>query len=172
MPPVTPEESAPVVERAQERDWRQLSGVRLAALAESPGAFGSTLAREQQYDDQDWRAWTREAATFLAFAGEQPIGMAAGIEVDRPDERALIAMWGSPDHRGKGAASALVAAVRGWAHDEGAVRLTLWVTRTNEPAGRLYRRLGFVETGASKQLPSNPALVEDQLTLDLPQRSG
>jgi len=164
---VTHEESPPVVERARERDWRQLRNVRLAALADSPSAFGSTLDREQEYDEQDWRAWTREAATFLAFAGEQPIGMAAGIESDRPDERGLIAMWVRPRSRGTGVASALVAAVQAWAHDEGAVRLTLWVTRSNEPAVRLYRRLGFVETGASKPLPSNPALVEEQLAIVL-----
>jgi ribosomal protein S18 acetylase RimI-like enzyme len=43
----------------------------------------------------------------------------------------------------------------------------LWVTRSNHAAGKLYRRAGFVETGASKPLPSNPALIEDQLALDL-----
>jgi GNAT superfamily N-acetyltransferase len=164
---VPQEEAASVVVPAQERDWRQLRSVRLAALADSPSAFGSTLASEQEYDEQDWRAWTREAATFLAFAGEQPIGMAAGIQGLRPDERRLIAMWVRPGSRGEGVAAALVAAVRDWAHHDGAVRLTLSVTRTNEPAVRLYRRLGFLETGASKPLPSNPALVEDELALDL-----
>lgn len=54
-----------------------------------------------------------------------------------------------------------------WARAERAVRLSLWVTRTNEPAVRLYRRLGFSATGHSKPLPSDPRLTQDQLVLDL-----
>ena len=61
----------------------------------------------------------------------------------------------------------LVAAVRTWAVIDGATRLMLWVTRSNQPAAKLYRRAGFSETGACKPLPSNPALIEDQLALDV-----
>jgi ribosomal protein S18 acetylase RimI-like enzyme len=43
----------------------------------------------------------------------------------------------------------------------------LWVTRTNVSAVDLYRRRGFSATGRSKPLPSNPALVHDQLVLEL-----
>jgi len=156
-----------VIERAEERDWAHLRSVRLAALAESPSAFGSTLAREQQYDDADWREWTRDAPTFIAFHRGEPIGMAAGIDGDSAEERILIAMWVHPDHRGIGVASALLAAVRDWACEDGATRLTLWVTRTNQSAASLYRRAGFAETGVSKPLPSNPELIEDQLALNL-----
>ena len=155
------------IARAEERQWTHLRTVRLAALADTPTAFGSTLAREQEYDEQDWRAWTREAATFLAFVGNEPIGIAAGIDGERPDERRLIALWVHPGSRGRGVAAALVATVKDWAHADGAVRLTLSVTRTNAAAVRLYRRLGFVETGASRPLPRDPALVEDQLATDL-----
>ncbi len=50
-----------------------------------------------------------------------------------------------------------------WARAEGAAQVSLWVTQTNEPAVRLYERLGFAPTGASKPLPSDPRLTEDQL---------
>ncbi len=83
------------------------------------------------------------------------------------DERKLIAMWLDPRHRGAGASIALLAAVRDWALRDGATTLMLWVTRGNHAAAALYRRAGFSESGACKPLPSNPALVEDQLVLDL-----
>ena len=37
-----------------------------------------------------------------------------------------------------------------------------------QPRGsRAYRRAGFSETGDSEPLPGNPAIIEDQLALDL-----
>jgi GNAT superfamily N-acetyltransferase len=165
--PVSTDQSAPVIRRVDERDWAHLKSVRLTALAESPSAFGSTLEREQQYDERDWRAWARDVATFLAFHRGAPVGIAAGVEGDRAGERKLIAMWVHPDHRGTGVGSALLGAVRAWARDDGAAALTLWVTRTNDAAANLYLRTGFTATGDSKPLPSNPALTEDKLTLDL-----
>jgi GNAT superfamily N-acetyltransferase len=156
-----------VVERATEADWERVKAVRLAALAESPSAFGSTLAEESAYDEADWREWCRDTATFLAVQDGVPIGIAAGVDGTSHDERKLIAMWLHPGRRGTGAAKALLAAVRGWALHDGATTLTLWVTRSNHAAAGLYRRAGFSETGASKPLPSNPTIIEDQLALAL-----
>lgn len=156
-----------VVARATESEWEDVRSVRLAALAESPGAFGSTLARELEYDEPAWRDWCRQTATFLAVQDGAPVGMAAGVSGATPDERKLIAMWVRPGHRGRGASTALVGAVRDWALSDGATTLMLWVTRGNEAASSLYRRAGFSETGDSKPLPSNPAVIEDRLALDL-----
>lgn len=155
------------VARAVETDWQHLKTVRLAALAESPDAFGSDYATEAEFTEDDWREWARSWATFIGLHRRAPIGMAAGVPTDDPDERQLIAAWVHPDHRGHGVASALVAAVQHWARAEQASRLSLWVTQTNQPAVRLYRRLGFASTGQSKPLPSQPRLTEDQLVLQL-----
>ncbi|MCA1783845.1 MAG: N-acetyltransferase family protein [Dermatophilaceae bacterium] len=168
--PPTSDQAVPaglLIARAEESDWERVKAVRLAALAESPSAFGSTLAQEREYDDGEWREWCRDTATFLAVLNGVPIGIAAGVDGTSPEERKLIAMWLHPRHRGTGASAALVAAVRTWAARDGATTLMLWVTRSNHAAARLYRRAGFSETGACKPLPSNPALIEDQLALDV-----
>jgi GNAT superfamily N-acetyltransferase len=159
-----------VIKRAEEADWEHVKRVRLAALAESPSVFGSTLAEERQYDETDWRDWCRDTATFLAFQGDIPIGIAAGASGTGRDERRLVAMWLDPGYRGAGASTLLLTAVQDSALHDGATTLMLWVTRGNRAAARLYRRAGFSETGACKPLPSNPPLVEDQLTLDLHRR--
>ncbi|WP_460800493.1 GNAT family N-acetyltransferase [Nocardioides pacificus] len=156
-----------VVARAEETDWQRVKAVRLAALAESPRAFGSTLAQEREHTETDWRAWCRDTATFLALQDGAPIGIAAGVHGTSPEERKLIAMWLHPGHRGAGASTALLAAVRHWALRDGATTLTLWVTRSNHAAARVYRRAGFCETGACRPLPSNPSLLEDHLALEL-----
>lgn len=156
-----------VVERAEEADWEDVKAVRLAALADSPNAFGSTLAEEREYDEADWRAWCRDTATFLALQNGVPIGIAAGVGGTSRDERKLIAMWLHPGHRGAGASTALLAAVRNWASRDGATTLMLWVTRSNHAAASLYRRAGFSETGACKPLPSDPTFLEEQLAVDL-----
>ena len=161
------DQSAPVIKRVEERDWAQLRSIRLAALAESPTVFGSSFEREQRYDEKDWREWSRRGATFLATHVGAPVGIVAGVDGDRPDERKLISMWVHPGHRGTVVATALLGAVTRWASDDGASRLTLWVARTNDTAAKLYRRAGFTPTGDSKPLPSNPSLPEDKLALDL-----
>ena len=147
-------------------DWAHLRAVRLAALADSPSAFGSSLEREQQYDEERWREWSRNVATFLAFRDGVPIGIVGGVAGDASEGRGLVAMWVDPDHRSTGVASHSWTRAS-WARDDGATRLTLWVTRTNDPAATLYRRAGFTPTGDSKPLPSNPSLTEDKLALAL-----
>jgi GNAT superfamily N-acetyltransferase len=134
-----------VVERATEADWERVKAVRLAALAESPSAFGSTLVEENTYDETDWREWCRDTATFLAVHDGVPIGIAAGIAGTSHDGRKLIAMWLHPRHRGTGVSKALLAAVRDWAHRDGATTLILWVTRSNHAAAELYQGVGFSE---------------------------
>lgn len=161
--------------RVTEDDWRDLKQIRLAALAEAPGAFGSTLRRERDLDEDHWRAWARSAGMFIARAGA-PVGMAAGVPGRIDAERKLVAMWVDPawrgrrvaaELRGRGVAVELMSAVIGWAGAEGAERVMLWVAQGNDSARRFYGRRGFEFTGNSKPLPSNPVLCIDEMVLDL-----
>ncbi len=78
-----------VVRRLDPAEWDLYRQVRLAALAESPEAFSSTLDREQELGEDRWRSRLGSAATFLAWrlawrAGD-PVGTATGI-ADYPGE--------------------------------------------------------------------------------------
>jgi GNAT superfamily N-acetyltransferase len=148
-------------------DWELTRGTRLAALGDAPSAFASTYAREAAFTEAQWRARIREdSVTYLARDSGGPAdgtvaGMAGGILVYETPE--LVGMWVRPDRRGRGVGDALVEAVAAWAGERGYPALSLWVTKTNEPARRLYERLGFVATGEYQPLPSNPALAETRM---------
>jgi GNAT superfamily N-acetyltransferase len=156
-----------VVIRVTGDNWRELRDVRLAALAEAPAAFGSSLRREQDFDEDHWRAWTRSAGLFMALVGESPVGMAAGVSGGSDAERKLVAMWVEPAWRGRDTASKLVSSVVDWAGSEGSDRLRLWVAEGNESARRLYEGHGFEVTGGRKPMPSNPALYRYEMVLAL-----
>jgi ribosomal protein S18 acetylase RimI-like enzyme len=55
-----------------------------------------------------------------------------------------------------------------WARERGASEMILWVADHNTAARRLYERAGFAATGDRQPLPSNPALPESMLRLELP----
>jgi GNAT superfamily N-acetyltransferase len=140
--------------------------VRLQALAESPAAFGSTYAAEAAFASQTWIERTTLAADgddrviFLAFDGEECVGLAGACDDDLGADKQLISMWVAPTHRGTDVARDLVQAVLGWAAASGARTLGLWVTRGNDRAQRFYERMGFVVTGDAQPLPSDPCKDE------------
>lgn len=134
--------------------WRQL---RLAALAEAPGAFGSVLADWRGEGDREerWRARLELPGShnLIALLNEIPVGMASGAPADEDahspagSAAELISMWVAPEARGRGVAGELIDQVDRWARREGAKQLRLAVTDGNDRAAALYRRHGFVGIG-------------------------
>ncbi|HEX6578371.1 MAG TPA: GNAT family N-acetyltransferase [Jiangellaceae bacterium] len=149
-------------------DWAAWRDVRLEALRDAPTAFGSTFEDQVGRTEQQWRDRLQPAngLTCLSMLHGRVVGMAAGHpEGDGVVE--LISMWVSPDARRRGVGDALVDEVVRWARELHADAVELWVTRGNNSAERLYARHGFVPTGATKPLPSNPALDEMKMRLPL-----
>ncbi len=156
----------PEVRRLAADDWAQLRDARLAALADAPYAFQSTLTSEQQFTEQTWRERAGRGSTFGAWDGDAITGLATGIDEGR--DWHLVGVWVSPKLRGSGVADRLVAAVCGRARQSGATSVALWVTEENGRARAFYRRLGFVPSG-SRQLvrPEDPDRWEEELVLRL-----
>jgi GNAT superfamily N-acetyltransferase len=170
--------------RAGEADWRLVRAVRLRALEADPSAFASTLQREAALTEQDWRDRIRGSAWFLAMPGrpaDPPAGVAdppakpadppAGVALIRPLEPGSDAdfeingMWVTPELRGQRIGEALLDAVLAAAAGARAVRL--WVTNGNDGALALYTRRGFVPTGRTEPLLSDPQLIVAEYVLAL-----
>ncbi len=163
-----------VVRRVRPDEAETLRGVRLAALADSPSAFGSTYAGEMLLTTEDWAGRARgasigsERAMFLAVADEDVVGLAGGYRPGpAPEVVELVSMWTDPSVRRAGVGRRLVTAVLEWAAATGATEVQLWVTRGNTAAEVLYRSMGFAETGDHQPLPSDPCRDETRMTLRL-----
>ena len=150
----------------ERQDWRAVKDLRLRALAESPKSFGSSLDREAAFQPEDWRALVDRGRWFRAVAGDASIGIAAGLPLS-PDEAHLASFWVDPASRGTGVAAALLQAVVEWARSSGVVKLTLWVADESPAARRFYTRMGFAGTGRRQQMPSNPHIGEELMSIDL-----
>jgi len=160
------------VRRVRPEEWQVYRQVRLAALAEAPYAFMSTLDREQGFGEDIWRQrlGSTTAATFIAWRDGEPAGTATGKVDDPADEYTvpgawqLVGMWVDPRSRGLGVAAELVETVAGHARAEGAASLVLWVTEVNDRARAFYKRMGFVPTGVRQPVrPDEPDHLEEQL---------
>ncbi len=150
------------VSPAAPADWELVRDLRLRALADAPGAFASTLEREAAYEDGEWQRRVADGHWWSARTGGRSIGLVAAVAGTSTTDRHLVSMWVAPDHRGGGAAAALVEAVCAWAADDGAETVSLWVVGTNERARRFYDRLGFAPTGERQPLPGAPEVTEER----------
>ncbi|MGW3917799.1 N-acetyltransferase family protein, partial [Streptomyces sp. NPDC005070] len=116
-------------------DWPLWREVRLAALAEAPYAFGSTLAQWQGSGDREerWRARLSipGAHDLVALLDGLPVGLASGVPGEGAENVELISMWVNPKARGKGVGDCLIQAVERWAAERGATTLRLSVMPDN-----------------------------------------
>lgn len=167
------------VRRAVPEEWEALKEVRLAALRDSPDAFGSTYEREARADESTWRGWiTGEGwdgavTTFVAEEEGRLFGMATAHRPD--DEQATVwmfAMWVRSESRGRGIGRALVEAVVDHARSLGAEVVMLRVTEGNAAATGLYASCGFIGTpDPPEPLRDGSALTTRAMWLPLGHRS-
>jgi len=148
--------------------------VRLRALQEAPHAFGSTYAREVQFDHAEWamrvERWNGERGVgFLAMYGATACGIAGSLlNENNPTRAQLVSMWTAPTHRQLGIGRLLVDAVLDWARSRNLLALLLMVTSNNDPAIRFYERLGFTKTGRTEPYPNDPNIFEYEMSQPIP----
>ncbi|MBA2665661.1 MAG: GNAT family N-acetyltransferase [Trueperaceae bacterium] len=158
-----------MIERLRKGEGPRLRAIRLRALADAPDAFGSTFEVAERKGPEDWETQVERLPTFVWREGDTDLGMVRGAPHDGDaDAGYLISMWVAPEARGRGVGAALVGEVIAWARGRGLRRLVLDVGAHNEPARRLYERLGFAATGATGALPPpRDRLRELEMTIDL-----
>jgi GNAT superfamily N-acetyltransferase len=164
----------PRIRAFAEQEWALYKNLRLAALTESPEAFGSTLATEAQLSDADWASRLVSGVNspwdfpVMAELGEQPVGLAWGrIEESNPTVANLYQVWVHPAYRRLGIGQRLLKAVITWAMTRQVYILELGVTLGDTPAMRLYTRAGFEPLGPSQPLRPGAELLSQPMRLEL-----
>ena len=146
------------VRRAGVTDAAALRAIRLEALADSPGAYGTTYSDVVDWDLDRWADLLTANAYFLGEVDGVVRGMAqGGYHDDFPGQTWLFGMFVGPDARASGLADALVDAVEGWARTGGARELYLGVALEMTRAISFYRRRGFVEVGDVRYMRRDPS---------------
>ncbi|MDP8903838.1 MAG: GNAT family N-acetyltransferase [Chloroflexota bacterium] len=136
------------VQRISAEEWQLLRELRLAALRDSPEAFGQRYEAASAQTEDEWRQSARAAsrgdarAWFIARDGARAVGLVMGRRRP-PDDCLLFSMWVARHARRGGAGRDLVQAIEEWARGWGGRRIVLWVIAGNEEAMRFYERLGF-----------------------------
>jgi len=155
--------------------------MRLAALAESPGAFGSRLADWLGDGDREdrWRGRLSipGSRNVVASLRGEASGMASGVPLppaphaSPPRESSaveLISLWVAPWARGHGVADALIEDIVAWATGLRSPAVWLSVREDNAPAIALYRRWGFEATGERVQDEDQAGAAVEELVFRRP----
>lgn len=144
-----------------ESDWMHLKQIRLAALLDTPTAFGVSYQTAADDRDEQWKERASPATGtqfWLAFKADKPVGM-IGAGVSQAGRYNLIGMWVEPAERGSGVASRLVEAVKSRALDKGHDRVFLDVSPDNARASNFYLKQGFVFMDEWEPLASHPHIL-------------
>jgi len=137
--------------------WRLWRELRLAALAEAPGAFGATLAEWSGAGDTErrWRDRLEGVALNLVIERDgEPAAMVSASTPDGDGPVEVMSMWVAPAGRGRGIGDEAIRQVLVWARENfPASDVVLSVKADNTHAIRLYRRHGFFDAGPSPYGP-------------------
>jgi GNAT superfamily N-acetyltransferase len=167
------QDSEALIRRVRADEVEMFRAFRLRALAESPDSFSDTVVAAEA---RPWGAWVNRVAenaagivSVLMVAVDASSGAWLGITGSFFEEPGsgvadIVSVWVAPEARRRGLARRLLDAASDWAYSREAKQLRLWVTETNSRARSLYENAGFVPTGETATLPSNPALRELEMT--------
>ena len=124
-------------------------GIRLAALEQSPEAFGSTYDIEVARPIAAFEERLATSTVFGAYVEGKLVGIAGFKQQGGEKDAHKGFVWGMyvrPEARRRGVGAALVEAILRFARDR-VEQLTLTVVRGNDPAIEIYKKAGFVVYG-------------------------
>jgi ribosomal protein S18 acetylase RimI-like enzyme len=139
-------------------EWETLHDIRLAALDDSPDLFFNTYADEDRFDESRWRAEFDRGEWHVGERNGHTISLLGCTrDASIPDfARNLEYLWVSPEARKEGVAYSMVMHVLARLRALDVRTAFLWVLDGNEPAIKLYKRIGFVSSNHSQPLEDRP----------------
>lgn len=143
-------------------EWQLLKHLRIAALTDTPDAFGPTAEHARAQPDSYWQTWAgrldaaRGLALFVLRVDGEPCGLVSAT-TDRRGVGHIGAMWVAPAARGLHLGSRLLDRAVEFLTASGCSAIELSVTEGNAGPLALYRSRGFELTGAFEPLREGSA---------------
>ena len=157
------------IRRLASADAAAYRELRLAALRDSPEAFGSTFERESAQPLAWFRDRLGRGPVFGAFRSSELVGTAGFVGREGEKEKHKGLLWGMyvrPDARNAGIGRQLIEAVIEYARRHVEL-IQLSVVSGNHQARRLYAGLGFVEYGVEKNSLKHRGHYYDEILMAL-----
>lgn len=165
------------IRRTRELDWEEYRGLRLEMLADTPLAFGETLASAQRCGEAEWRmrsargeASDRVLVAAIENSTGRWVGTMGGFVASGPDVVGplLVGVYVTPDFRGRshGVAAAMLHEIEEWAAGVGRM-LHLHVHEDNARALAFYEREGYRKTGKTEPYVLDPRQRELEMVKEL-----
>jgi ribosomal protein S18 acetylase RimI-like enzyme len=157
------------VRRLGPDDWKLYRDIRLESLADAPYAYGSTLAREQVFDEATWRGRLtgQTGVAIVATDAAETVGIMGVYTPPGEGSAMLVAAWVRPSARGLGVGDAMIADLLDWARSHDYPELELRVADGNQAARNLFLRNGFLPTGEREPLESDETVETERMIYKL-----
>lgn len=125
-------------------DWKKFREIRLKGLQTDPQAFGETFENESQKNEDYWKEkfLNPEQCFYVAEEGGEFIATTGSKKIAE-DNWMIIAVYVSPEFRGKNISQELINRIIDEAKNNGAVKVSLMVNPIQKSAVRLYEKMGF-----------------------------
>lgn len=146
-------------------EWETYRAVRLSALADSPDAFGGTLADSLALTERQFRDRIDGPGTILiAFRYDAPVAMGGVFPQPEQGRADVWGMWTAPEVRRQGLADRILVRLLEWSREHD-LQPHLHVTRGNGAARTTYLKHGFAPTGVVEPLRPGSELEIEELAL-------
>jgi ribosomal protein S18 acetylase RimI-like enzyme len=151
---ITPHSQNMEIQSLAPEEVARFRAIRLRALREAPGAFGTRFEDALGWSHGTWSELFAGLHAFVAVARGKDVGMVRSApDLQVSTAARLGSLWVAPEARGTGVGSALVDTVLAWARDRGFTEVLLDVSDDNAFAIALYDRMGFEPTGVVSAFP-------------------
>ena len=157
------------IRRLLASDVQDFLKIRLAALADTPDAFGSTELEERSRPLEAQAERVASSHLFGGYCGTEIVAMAAITPYSTTKERHKGYLWGvfiAPVHRGKGLGDALLSTVLASARSD-VEQVMLSVLEDNHAAIALYERHGFRRYGVEPRALKSGARYQSEALMAL-----
>jgi ribosomal protein S18 acetylase RimI-like enzyme len=158
--------TSPIIRTVTNQDKKIVRDVILQMLADSPFAFGDTLAEAQNRTDEEWNTFMEQItnpATGHALLALDQAGLCGFVCADlanpqSPPGTAVVSrLWVHPRCRGTGLGRNLMEIISKWVLQNGTDQIGLGVTEMNKEVFKFYEHLGYIDLGIRFPWPPDPS---------------